>query len=453
MLESTAVLTGFPSQPQDSPVAEEGDPRMRSQKVSFPGSAGTPLAGRLDLPDAQPQAFALFAHCFTCSKDVLAASRIARALTEHGIAVLRFDFTGLGGSDGDFANTNFTSNIADLVSAADYLRDNHVAPTILIGHSLGGAAVLAAAEHIPQARAVATIGAPAGTEHLLHLLTSSRREIEETGEAEICLADRSFQIRKQFLEDVSDQPQVDRISRLGAALLVMHSPTDETVGIDNARIIFDAARHPKSFVSLDGADHLLTRAADARFAASVLASWACRYLDDDAPSSPSATQAEEVEPGLVVVSENGRGRYGQRITAGRHQLSADEPIPVGHDTGPSPYDLLLAGLGACTSMTLRMYASRKQWPLDSVTVTLAHSRIHARDCADCETESGQLDRIDRVIQLGGALDVEQRRRLLEIADRCPVHRTLHSEVTVRTTLASDDTRPEVAEVPTREASA
>jgi len=422
---------------------------MRSEKVTFPGSSGTPLAGRLDMPDAQPQAFALFAHCFTCSKDVLAASRIAQALTGHGIAVLRFDFTGLGGSDGDFANTNFTSNVADLVNAADYLRNNHTAPTILVGHSLGGAAVLAAAEHIPEARAVATIGAPAGTEHLLHLLGEGRREIEETGEAEICLAERPFRIRRQFLEDIADQPQSDRIRRLGAALLVMHSPTDETVGIDNARSIFDAARHPKSFVSLDGADHLLTRAADARFAASMLASWASRYLDEGLPPTSEATapSADEVEQGSVVVSENGRGPYGQRITAGRHLLSADEPTPVGHDSGPSPYDLLLASLGACTSMTLRMYASRKQWPLESVTVTLRHSRIHAKDCEDCATDSGQLDRIDRVIQLSGALDAEQRRRLLEIADRCPVHRTLHSEVNVRTTLASDDTLPVIAEVP------
>ena len=301
---------------------------MRSEKVTFPGSSGTPLAGQLDLPDADPQAFALFAHCFTCSKDVLAASRIARALTEFDIAVLRFDFTGLGSSDGDFANTNFTSNVNDLVNAADYLRAHHMAPTILVGHSLGGAAVLAVAEQIAEVRAVATIGAPADTDHLLHLLAESHQEIEETGEAEVRLASRPFRIRKQFLEDIAQQPQADRISRLDAALLVMRSPTDETVGIDNARKIFDAARHPKSFVSLDGADHLLTRAADARFAAAMLAAWASRHLAGGGPLStePKATSAGE--PGLVVVSENGRGPYGQKITAGRHVLSADEPAPV-----------------------------------------------------------------------------------------------------------------------------
>ena len=420
-----------------------------STRIEFPGSAGAQLAGRLDLPETEPRAYALFAHCFTCTKDVLAASRIAQALTGFGIAVLRFDFTGLGGSGGDFANTDFTSNVGDLISAADYLRQRHQAPTILVGHSLGGAAVLAAAEHVPETRAVATIGAPAGTEHLLHLLSESRAEIEEKGEAEVWLAARPFRIRKQFLDDVCSQPQLERIHRLGVPLLVMHSPIDDTVGIENAREIFDAARHPKSFVSLDGADHLLTRPADARFAASVLAAWASRYLDDDeARSSSSATAAAVPAEGLVVVSENGRGPYGQRITAGRHVVSADEPAPVGHDTGPSPYDLLLAALGACTSMTLRMYAARKHWPLENVSVSLRHSRIHAKDCTDCATGSGQLDRIDRVIQLTGALDAEQHRRLLEVADRCPVHRTLHSEVEVRTTIAPDDALPQIADATT-----
>ncbi len=413
---------------------------MHTEKVTFTGSDGGLLAGRLDLPDASPRAFALFAHCFTCTKDVVAASRIAQALTGFGIAVLRFDFTGLGGSDGEFANTNFTSNIADLVSAADFLRDDHEAPTILIGHSLGGAAVIAAAEHIAEARAVATIGAPAGTEHLLHLLGEGRHEIEAVGEAEILLASRPFRIRQQFLDDIANQPQATRIGRLGAALLVMHSPSDETVNVDNARTIFDAARHPKSFVSLDGADHMLSRATDARFAASVLAAWASRYLDPDPDPAPTETpspDATSAERGLVVVSENGNGPYGQRITAGQHLLAADEPHPIGHDTGPSPYDLLLGSLGACTSMTLRMYATRKQWPLEAVSVSLRHSRIHADDCADCTTESGQLDRVERTITLTGDLDQSQRERLLEIADRCPVHKTLHSEVDVRTVLADD----------------
>ncbi|MGA8979372.1 MAG: bifunctional alpha/beta hydrolase/OsmC family protein [Pedococcus sp.] len=430
-----------------------------STRIEFPGSSGDQLAGRLNLPRETPRVHALFAHCFTCTKDVLAASRISQALTEFGIAVLRFDFTGLGGSGGDFANTDFTSNIGDLVGAADYLRQHHQAPTILVGHSLGGAAVLAAAEQIPETRAVATIGAPAGTEHLLHLLAESRAEIEEQGEAEVCLASRPFRIRKEFLDDVTSQPQAERIRRLGAPLLVMHSPVDETVGVENAREIFDLARHPKSFVSLDGADHLLTRPADASFAASVLAAWASRYLDVDGADAssdadpaavPSSADGEtQREDGLVVVSENGRGPYGQRITAGRHVFGADEPAPVGHDTGPSPYDFLLAGLGACTSMTLRMYAARKEWPLENVSVALRHSRIHAKDCEDCETRSGRLDRVERVIELTGDLDAEQRQRLLEIADRCPVHRTLRSEVDVRTTMsaAATATATTAAEAP------
>ncbi|MFL6051422.1 MAG: alpha/beta fold hydrolase [Actinoallomurus sp.] len=401
---------------------------MQSKKVEFVGSQGTPLAARLELPEQQPRAYALFAHCFTCNKDVVAAARISRALTEFGIAVLRFDFTGLGGSGGDFGNTDFTSNIEDLVLAADHLRENFAAPSILIGHSLGGAAVLAAKHRVPEVRAVVTIAAPADPEHVLRLLGDSRAEIEQQGEAEVMLGGRAFRIRKQFLDDIAAQPQAERIAKLGAALLVMHSPTDQLVGVDNARRIFDTARHPKSFVALDGAYHLLTKPADAGYLAAVLAAWAARYtLGPD-----HRTSADVPAEGYVVVAENGDGPLGQRITTGRHVLTADEPVPVGIDGGPSPYDLLLAALGACTSMTVRMYAERKRWPLKQVTVQLRHSRIHAADCADCETRAGMLDRIDRVIRFDGDLDEDQRRRLLEIADKCPVHRTLHSELDIRT---------------------
>lgn len=409
---------------------------MRSERVEFEGSQGFDLAGRLELPAGRVRAFALFAHCFTCTKDVAAATRISRALTESGVAVLRFDFTGLGESDGDFANSNFSSNVADLVHAADFLRDQYQAPAILIGHSLGGAAVLAVTSCISEVRAVVTIGAPAGTDHILHLLAESRDTIEEHGQAEVCLADRPFTIRRQFLDDIADQPQEERIRTLGVPLLIMHAPRDHTVGIDNASRIFLTARHPKSFISLDGADHLLTRPADARFAASVLASWACHYVEDGPREEDSgSTGGAEPADGTVVVSENGHGPYGNDVTVRGHQLNADEPTPVGLDTGPAPYDLLLASLGACTSMTLRMYAARKEWPLEKVTVSLRHSRIHAEDCAECETQSGHLDRIDRVIDVVGDLDEEQRHRLLEIADRCPVHRTLHAEIDIRTVAA------------------
>ena len=405
---------------------------MRTRKVEFAGSQGSALAARLELPEGRPRGYALLAHCFTCGKDQVAATRIARALTEFGIAVLRFDFTGLGGSGGDFGSTDFSSNIDDLVLAADYLRANFEAPSLLIGHSLGGAAAVAAKHRIPEVRAVATIAAPADPSHVLGLLAGNRPEIERRGEAEVSLAGRTFRIRRQFLSDISAQPQAKRIAQLGAALLVMHSPTDEVVSIDNARRIFDTARHPKSFVALDRTDHLLTKPADAEYAATVLAAWASRYALDLADRPGGGTQAE----GYVVVDEDGNGSLGQRITAGRHVLTADEPVPIGADRGPSPYDLLLAAFGACTSMTVRMYADRQQWPLEHVTVRLRHSRIHAKDCADCETRVGMLDRIDRTIEFDGDLDDDQRRRLLEIADKCPVHRTLGSEIDIRATEAT-----------------
>ena len=413
-------------------VSRRGAEMTKSQKTTFTGTGGEELAGRLDLPAGPPRAVALFAHCFTCGKDVRAASQISRALTDLDIAVLRFDFTGLGESDGEFANATFSSNVADLVRAADHLRQTLAAPGLLVGHSLGGAAVVAAADHIPEVQAVATIGAPADPSHVTDLFAGEREQIEQAGEAIVQVAGRPFRVRREFLSDISAQPQHDRIEHLTQALLVMHAPADQIVGIDNAREIFDAARHPKSFVSLDDADHLLTSRRDAAYAATVIAAWADRYLPS-APEPPSP----DTEPGTVVVTET--GLYSQRIQAGRHILVADEPPSVGgDDTGPTPYGLLLAALGACTSMTVRMYANRKGWPLESTTVTLTHDRIHATDCEKCETEAGMVDHIDRVIQYEGDLDGNQRAKLLEIADKCPVHRTLHSEVHVNTTESPPD---------------
>lgn len=401
--------------------------------VRFPGSLGATLAARLDLPPVKPAAFALFAHCFTCSKDTLAASRIGTALTARGIAVLRFDFTGLGGSEGDFANTNFSSNLTDLVAAASWLREHHEAPKLLIGHSLGGAAVLAAAPEIPEATALATIGAPFEPAHVKHLLAPTLSEIETAGEATVELAGRTFRIRKQFLDDIAGRNSREAIGNLRKALLIFHSPRDTTVSIDNAAQIFAAAKHPKSFVSLDDADHLLTRREDASYVAAVLAAWASRYIG--APRL-EAQPIRADEPGIVTVAETRAGRFGQEITVGKHRLVADEPVSAGGtDTGPSPYDLLLAGLGACTAMTVRMYADLKQLPLDKVTVRLRHAKVHAQDCAECETREGKIDRIEREIELAGGLDEAQRARLLEIANRCPVHRTLHSEVWIPTRLA------------------
>lgn len=404
----------------------------RSEKIEFEGSQGHTLAARLELPDEAPRAYALFAHCFTCSKDIFAAARIATGLAEKGIAVLRFDFTGLGASDGEFANTNFSSNVDDLIRAADYLRDEHGAPCIIIGHSLGGAAVLAAAGRIPEIKAVATIGAPSDPSHVQHLFAEARPEIEAQGEAEVNLAGRTFRIQKQFLDDIESHKLSDAIAAMKKPLLVFHSPLDNTVGIDNAGAIFVAAKHPKSFISLDEADHLLSRREDAIYVATVLSAWATRYLGENDAKTETTPETED---GVVVVRETGNGAFQQEVLNGPHRMLADEPPTVGGtNTGPTPYGYLLAGLGACTSMTMRMYANRKKWPLEQASVTLKHDKIHAADCDECETRDGKVDLIEREIELTGPLDDEQRAKLIEIADKCPVHRTLHSEIKITTQL-------------------
>jgi len=401
-----------------------------SQPVSFPGASGAMLSARLDAPDGPPLAYALFAHCFTCSKETKAATTISTALAERGVAALRFDFTGLGGSEGEFANTNFSSNVGDLVAASDFLRKNHRAPAILIGHSLGGTAVLAAAPDIPECAAVATIGSPFDPEHVLRLIRGSAQTIAREGEAEVEIAGRAFRIKKQFLDDIQGQKLGGIIAQLRKALMVMHSPRDAIVDIDNAAKIFAAAKHPKSFVSLDPADHLLSRREDAIYAGHVLAAWAERYLQTKSPELPAAP------PGKVLVRETREGKFTNQVIVGRHVIRADEPVAAGGlDTGLSPYDLLCAGLGACTAMTIRLYADLKGIPVERISVELKHDKIHAADCAECETREGKIDRIERLIGLEGDLDAVQRQKLLEIANKCPVHRTLHSEVVIPTRLA------------------
>lgn len=400
---------------------------MPTHRLQFPGSEGQ-LEARLDLPSGQARSYALFAHCFTCSKDSVAASRVSRALAMLGIGVLRFDFTGLGGSDGDFGNTNFSSNVQDLVKAADYLRQRGAAPSILLGHSLGGAAVLSAASQIEECKAVVTIGAPSDPAHVSHLFADSLDRIGSEGQQQVVLAGRKFVIRKQFLEDIAGQALTRKIKRLQRALLVMHSPQDTTVCIDHARKIYEAALHPKSFISLDGADHLLSNKRDADFAAQVISAWVSRYIPviDEDPAAGS-------KPRSVRVMEAGIGKFAQHVVIGPHRFAADEPESLGgNDSGPSPYDFLLAALGTCTSMTLRMYADRKQLPLQQVEVNLTHDKMHATDCENCETKTGRIDHVKREIRLVGELDTDQRRRLMEIADKCPVHRTLHSQVVVDT---------------------
>lgn len=401
-----------------------------ADRFDFPNAQGRTLSAVLQRPAGPPTAYALFAHCFTCSKDSRAARGIAEALAARGIAVLRFDFTGLGSSEGEFANADFSSNIDDLVAAADHLRATAAAPALLVGHSLGGAAVLAAAARIPEVTAVATIGAPADPGHVTGLFADTVDAIRARGEGEVDLGGRRFRIRSTFLDDVAEQRLLEQVTSLRRALLILHAPADDVVSIDNAAQIFDAARHPKSFVSLDDADHMLGRRRDARYAADVITAWAQRYLPDPPPSD-----SEGGVHGQVVVEETGEGTFQQLVTVGTHRLPADEPVDLGGlGSGPSPYDLLLAGLGACTSMTLRMYADRKGLPLDKVRVVLRHAKIHAADCQSCETKQGQIDHIEREITLTGDLDVSQRARLLEIADKCPVHRTLTSEVSIESRL-------------------
>ena len=400
---------------------------MPAERFDFPNAQGQKLAALLDRPPGEARAYALFAHCFTCGKDVHAAKRIADGLTALDIAVLRFDFTGLGSSEGEFANTTFSSNVADLVAAANELRRIARPPAILIGHSLGGAAVLAAASDVPEARAVVTIAAHSDPTHVTGLFKDHLGDISAKGEVEVALAGRPFRISRGFVDDLAEHRLLERIANLRKALLVFHSPTDEVVGIENATRIFIAAKHPKSFVSLAGADHLLSRRSDAGYVAGVIRAWAERYLDmpEIAPHEP--------ESKAVVVRETRDGKFQQQVTVGPHRFLADEPVDVGGlGSGPGPYDLLLAGLGACTAMTLRLYAERKALPLERVTVELTHDRIHAADCESCETKEGMIDRIERAITLLGNLNDDQRRRLLEIADKCPVHRTLTSEVDIRT---------------------
>lgn len=400
------------------------------ERFEFAGGDGHTLSARINRPAVDPIAWAVFAHCFTRSKDSRAATYISSALAERGIATLRFDFTGLGESEGELGATTFSHNVDDVVAAANALRQIHRAPALLIGHSLGGSAVLAAAERVPEAVGVATIGAPFDPQHVARLFGASLEEIESRGQTEVNLGGRRFTIHKSFLEDLKTHCGAKQIGNLRKALVLFHSPQDRVVGIDNARLIYEAARHPKSFVSLDGADHLLGRRSDARYVAEVLAAWASRYL----PERPEAELPEDTPEGEVVVEGKTTG-FLQRIRARNLTFSADEPLSKnGTNLGPNPYELLLAGLGACTSMTLKMYSERKQWPLEAVRVTLGHRRIHAEDCGDCEKQEGRIDVIDEKIELHGELSEEQRQRLFEISSRCPVHRTLLNQIKIRSEL-------------------
>ena len=405
-------------------------------EASFSNQQGESLTGLLEIPVDAVRSYALFAHCFTCSKDNLAAARIARALADLGIAVLRFDFTGLGNSKGDFSSTNFSSNLQDLMAAANYLEQQYAAPTLLIGHSLGGSAVLAVAQDLPAVKAVVTIGAPATAAHIKHLFADSYHALTHQPSVQVELGGRSFNIQRQFIDDLEKYNSVAHIQSLRKALLIFHSPLDKVVSIDEAARIFTAAKHPKSFVSLDHADHLLSSPEDSQYVAEVLSAWVGRYLKTERIEvKTEAAETPTVESGSVMVRELDK-KFTREILTYQHRLISDEPIAMGGtNLGFNPYELLLAALGSCTSMTLRMYANHKQIDLQEIRVVLHHNRIHAEDCANCDKSTPTTDKIIRKIQLIGNLDEQQRTRLLEIANQCPVHKTLKSRIEVETTLA------------------
>ena len=401
---------------------------MKQKRIKIENQEGLELAAYLRLPDDENIAtLAIFAHCFTCTKNLNAIKNISQSLTGHKIGVLSFDFTGLGESEGEFAETNFSSNVSDLVAVAEYLAINYQAPELLIGHSLGGAAVIQAASRIDSVKAIATIGAPADAKHVSHLFQPELDQIEKEGEARVSIGGRPFTIKKQFLDDLDENPAEQQLKSLNQALLIMHSPQDNIVGIDNAATMYHRARHPKSFITLDGADHLLSDKKDSIYAGNMIASWATRYI--------SFKQRSHPQPESQVLTTTGDSGYLTEILAGDHYLMADEPETLGGtDRGPTPYDLLLASLGACTGITLRMYADRKKWPLEEIKVHMSHEKRHLDDCEHCDNSTSKIDHIEKTIELSGNLDESQRARLLEISKKCPVHRSLLSEIVINSHL-------------------
>ena len=401
---------------------------MSSEKVTFKNKEGFELHGRLELPvDQAPHNFVIFAHCFTCNKNFFAVKNISDVLTDKGFGVLRFDFTGLGESEGDFSDSNFSGNVEDLLAAEEFLNTNYKSPTLLIGHSLGGAAVYIAAQYLPKVKAIATIGAPSTITHVKHLIKDNIEEIKKKGKALVNIGGRSFNIKKQFLEDLEKKELKEILPKMEKSILILHSPQDSIVAIKNSEELYVAAKHPKSFVSLDGADHLLSDKKDSHYAGQIIGSWATRYLE--IPVLKDLASKHE------VVANLGKSGFTTRIKAGNHHFVADEPVIVGgNDFGPDPYQLVAAGLAACTSMTIQMYARRKKWNLETVETHINHSKSYIEDCEDCESTSSKIDTFEREILLTGALDEKQKQRILQIADKCPVHKTLHQKVEINTTL-------------------
>jgi uncharacterized OsmC-like protein/alpha/beta superfamily hydrolase len=402
---------------------------MQEQKLTFKNREGALLSARLELPaDQRPHNFALFAHCFTCNKNFHAVRNVSRALTSRGFGVLQFDFTGLGASGGDFSESNFSGNVDDLLAAAEFLAAAYQAPSLIVGHSLGGAAALLAASQLESVQAVATIGSPSNPQHVQHLFQTSLEEIAQSGKALVHIGGRPFTIKKQFLEDISQMTLLKVVAAMRKSILILHSPQDAIVGIENAAELYGAAHHPKSFISLNGADHLLNREADSLYAGDMIASWARRYLPwQEAPKLSSLHQ--------VVALLQQEDTFTTSIKAGDHYLTADEPKTAqGNNFGPTPYELVASGLAACTAMTIKMYANHKKWPLEDVEVHVSYRKDHAEDSQHQQDKGAKIDIFEREIKLTGDLEPQQRERMLDIANKCPVHKTLHSEVLVRTRL-------------------
>ncbi|UAJ11016.1 bifunctional alpha/beta hydrolase/OsmC family protein [Glacieibacterium megasporae] len=402
---------------------------MASTEFAFTNDAGIALAGILETGNVPVRAYAVFAHCFTCDKTSLAAVKVSRRLAQDGIGVLRFDFTGLGESEGEFGR-GLSGDVKDIVSAVAAMAGAGMAPQLLIGHSFGGAAVLAAAGALGDVKAVAVIGAPFDARHILTHLGDALIDVSGDDRIPVSIGGREFLLGSDFVDDIRAQRQHSRIAELGRALLILHSPLDEVVSITNASEIFQAARHPKSFVSLDHADHLLRQGRDAVYAAEVIGAWSRRYLDI------AVTQPVPPVRGLRV-EETGIGKFQVRVVSRSGSFLVDEPTSVGGlASGPSPYDLIAAGLGACTAMTCRMYADRKGWPLERTIVEVGHT---GRTVTSRET-------FTRRLGFEGRIDAAQEELLLEIADRCPVHRTLTEGAVVETSRIvgeRDDGAPDI----------